>query len=75
MPYYGRLDQRIAHQPGGRTGRWSWYIEVINALNRDNPVELDAELEHDPTASAPRIVELPTAGFPLIPSFGVRVRF
>ena len=44
-------------------------------LNRDNPVELDAELEHDPTASAPRIVELPTAGFPLIPSFGVRVRF
>ena len=75
LPYYGRLDLRIAHQPGGRTGRWSWYIEVINALNRDNPVELDAELAYDPTASVPRIVELPTAGFPLIPSFGVRVRF
>ena len=75
LPYYGRLDLRIAHQPGGRTGRWSWYIEVINALNRDNPVELDAELEHDPSAAVPRIVELPTAGFPLIPSFGVRVRF
>ena len=75
LPYYGRLDLRIAHQPGGRTGRWSWYIEVINALNRDNPVELDAELTYDPTASVPSIVELPTAGFPLIPSFGVRVRF
>ncbi len=75
LPYYSRLDLRIAYQPGGRTGRWSWYIEVINALNRDNPVELDAELEHDPTAGVPRIVELPTAGFPLIPSFGVRVRF
>ena len=75
LPYYGRLDLRIAHQPGGRTGRWSWYIEVINVLNRDNPVELDAELEHDPNAAVPRVVELPTAGFPLIPSFGVRVRF
>ena len=75
LPYYGRLDLRIAHQPGGRTGRWSWYIEVINALNRDNPVELEAELAYDPNAAVPRIVELPTAGFPLIPSFGVRVRF
>ena len=75
LPYYGRLDLRIAHQPGGPTGRWLWYIEVINALNRDNPVELDAELEHDPNAGVPRIVELPTAGFPLIPSFGLRVRF
>ena len=75
LPYYGRLDLRIAYQPGGRTGRWSWYIEVINALNRDNPVELDAELEYDPTAGVPRIIENPTAGFPLIPSFGVRVRF
>ena len=75
LPYYGRLDLRIAHQPGGPSGRWLWYIEVINALNRDNPVELDAELEHDPAARVPRIVELPTAGFPLIPSFGLRVRF
>ena len=75
LPYYGRLDLRIAHQPGGPSGRWLWYIEVINALNRDNPVELDAELEHDPAARVPRIVELPTAGFPLIPSFGLRIRF
>ena len=29
----------------------------------------------DPDGPVPRIVENPTAGFPLIPSFGVRVRF
>ena len=57
------------------SGRWSWYIEVINLLNRDNPVEFQTELAHDPGALTPRIVENPTAGFPILPSFGVRIRF
>ena len=59
----------------GPSGRWSWYIEAINLLNRDNPVELETSLAHDPGGPLPRIVESPTAGFPIIPSFGVRVRF
>ena len=75
LPHYARVDLRIAHQPGGPTGRWSWYVEVINLLNRDNPVELQTELAHDPGAVTPRIVENPTAGFPILPSFGVRIRF
>ena len=75
LPYYARVDLRIANQPGGPSGRWSWYIEVINLLNRDNPVELETSLAHDPGGAIPRIVERPTAGFPIIPSFGVRVRF
>ena len=75
LPHYARVDLRIAHQPGGPSGRWSWYIEVINLLNRDNPVELETSLAHDPDRAVPRIVESPTAGFPIIPSFGVRVRF
>ena len=75
LPYYARVDLRIANLPGGPSGRWSWYIEVINLLNRDNPVELETSLRHDPEGRLPRIVESPTAGFPIIPSFGVRVRF
>ena len=75
LPHYARVDLRIAHQPGGPSGRWSWYIEAINLLNRDNPVELETSLAHDPGGPLPRIVESPTAGFPIIPSFGVRVRF
>ena len=48
---------------------------MINLLDRDNPVELEPRLQHDPAAGAPRVVTSPTAGFPRIPSFGVRVRF
>ena len=75
LPHYARVDLRIAHQPGGPSGRWSWYAEVINLLNRDNPVEFQTELAHDPDRGVPRIVESPSAGFPIIPSFGVRIRF
>ena len=75
LPHYARVDLRIAHQPGGPSGRWTWYIEVINLFNRDNPVELETSLAHDPAGRIPRIVESPTAGFPILPSFGVRVRF
>ena len=38
-------------------------------------MEFQTELAHDPDGSLPRIVESPSAGFPIIPSFGVRIRF
>jgi len=75
LPYYARVDLRITHRPGGTGGRWLWFVEVINALKRDNPVELETALAYDPSGLTPRIIENPTAGFPLLPSFGVRVRF
>ena len=75
LPLYARVDLRISHRPGGPGGRWSWYVEAINLLNRDNPVALETTLAHAPGALTPRIVETPTAGFPILPSFGVRVRF
>ncbi len=75
LPHYSRVDLRITNQRGGPSGRWSWYIEIINLLNRDNPVEIETSLAHNADGPMPRILENPTAGFPLIPSFGVRVRF
>ena len=75
LPAYARVDLRITNLRGDPPGRWSWYIEVINVLNRDNPVEFDTALEYDPDSLTPRVLQTPTAGFPLIPSFGVRIRF
>lgn len=75
LPHYARFDLRGTYRPGGLTGRWSIYVEVINALGRDNPVEMDTQLAHDPEGTLPRLIESPTAGFPRIPTFGVRFRF
>jgi hypothetical protein len=75
LPYYARFDIRGTFRPGGLTGRWSFYVEVINVLNRDNAITLNNELVYDPSSDLPRITEVPNEGFPLIPSFGVRFRF
>ncbi len=71
LPYYARADVRATY----RRGRWSFYIEVINALGRDNAVAFESELRHDPGAAVPRIIETPSEGFPRVPTFGLRVRF
>lgn len=75
LPFYARLDVRASWRPGGDAGNFELYFEVINALNRDNAIRLEPRLEYDPTADVPAIVETPTEGFPLLPSFGIRWRF
>lgn len=74
LGHYARVDLRIAHQPGGPSSRWSWYVEVINLLDRDNPLDVEHHLHYSSDA-APTIQTEPLGGFPIIPSFGVRVRF
>jgi hypothetical protein len=75
LPAYIRFDVRGTFTPGGPTGRWSVYFEVINVLNRDNALNFEPKLEHDPTSELPRLIETPSEAFPLLPSFGVRFRF
>ena len=75
LPYYARVDLRATYQPGGATGRWSLYIEVINLLGRDNPVVLEPQLAHDPASTMPRLSEVASQGFPRLPTFGFRLRF
>ena len=75
LPYYARVDLRATYRRGGATGRWSLYMEVINLLGRDNPVELESRLAHDPGSNMPRLFEVAAQGFPRIPTFGFRLRF
>ena len=73
LAHYARVDLRISRRPGGPSGRWSWYLEVINLLNRTNPVDIEHTLIYP--NGAPTIQAKPRGGAPLIPSFGVRFRF
>ena len=75
LPHYARVDVRATYLPGGTKSRWSLYIEVINLLGRDNPINLEPQLEHDPSSHVPRLREIPSQGFPRIPTFGFRLQF
>jgi hypothetical protein len=75
LPLFARLDLRLSFRPGGMGGRWLFYFDVINALNRQNVGAYEALLEHDPTADQPRLVESASQALPFLPSFGVRLRF
>ena len=75
LPRYARVDVRATYQRGGADGGWSFYVEVINLLGRDNAVVLAPRLQHDPGAVLPRLSEVPSQGFPRVPTFGLRFRF
>lgn len=75
LPPYARVDVRATYQRGDADGGWSIYIEVINLLGRDNAVELEPRLLHDPAADLPRLSEVPGQAFPRVPTFGLRFRF
>ena len=75
LPRYARVDVRGTYQRGGADDGWSLYIEVINLLGRDNAVVLEPRLHHDPGAELPRLSEVPSQGFPRVPTFGLRYRF
>ena len=70
LPLYARLDLRLTY----RRGRWSAYAEVINALNRQNGVAIETEVVANP-GGVPTVEEIPSFGFPRVPTVGVRVRF
>lgn len=71
LPLYARLDLRLTY----RRGRWSAYAEVINALNRRNGVAIETEVVANPGGDVPRVEEIPSFGFPRVPTVGIRVRF
>jgi hypothetical protein len=75
LPAYARLDLRAAFRPRGEKGRWEFFVEFINALDRQNVSGVNATLDYDPGAERPRLVETSGGSIPRIPSFGVRFQF
>ncbi len=75
LPLFARVDLRATWRPRGAQGRWEFYAEVINLLNRQNAGALEAELEYDPLSDRPKIVEQRDQSIPRLPTVGLRVRF
>jgi hypothetical protein len=75
LPTFARLDLRVNFRPRGASGRWLFYLDLINVLNRENAGGYQASLAYDPASDRPRLEEKPARGIPFLPSFGVRVRF
>lgn len=75
LPDFARVDVRTTWKPRGATGRWEFYLEVINILNRKNAGALTAELAYDPTSDRPTIVEQADQSIPRLPTLGLRWRF
>ncbi len=74
-PWFFRLDLRLNWRPHGDRSRWLFYLEFINATNRENVGRYEAELIPVPGGREPMIEETPAAALPFLPTFGVRFRF
>jgi outer membrane receptor protein involved in Fe transport len=77
LPAFFRLDLRLTWKPRGESGRWLFYLDVINATNRKNVGQVDPRLAYDPTSTLeqPRLSFESAAAIPFLPSVGVRFRF
>jgi hypothetical protein len=75
LPDFARVDARLSFRPKGRSGRWLFYLEVINLLDRENAASIDYDIRFD-EAGEPFIAGTRRdGGVPLLPTFGVRFRF
>jgi hypothetical protein len=75
LPLFARLDARASFRPKGRSGRWEYYVDVINVFDRRNAELLRPELEYDPESDRPRLLEHASGSIGILPSLGVRWRF
>jgi len=74
LPIFARLDLRVTYT-SPRASHWQLYVELINALNRDNAGALRSSLKYDVTSDRPRLDFNRDEGLPLLPSFGLRLHF
>ena len=75
LPIFARVDMRATFRPAGAAGRWELYLDIINVLNRKNVGNIQNHLEADATSDRPRLVETASRSIPMLPSFGMRLRF
>ena len=72
LPLFAREDVRHDMASARTAGRWEFYFEVINLLDRNNAGTLDPRLQYDPTSDRPKIVDTPDQGIPRLPTLGIR---
>jgi hypothetical protein len=76
LPAFVQLDLRLTVQPRGPQGRWTFYAEVLNVLNRANATSYDWDIRLDAGALRPHVVVTDGEdGIPLVPTIGARFRF
>ena len=76
LPAFARVDLRATWKPRGAAGRWQFYLDVINLLNRENAGRHRGEPRRTTPAPTGRAsIEERAAGIPFLPSVGVRFRF
>ncbi len=72
---YKRIDLRASRSVPLRSGRFNYYLEVTNLLNRENPCcKEDYHLEPDQNGRLRLRVETAT-WLPMLPSFGFQFEF
>jgi hypothetical protein len=74
-PVFMRLDLRVNWRPRGEQSRWLFYLELINATNRQNVGQYEAKLRPVSSGERPNVEETPAAGLPRLPTFGIRFHF
>jgi hypothetical protein len=75
LPVFSRVDLRATWRPRGAAGRWEFYAEIINLLNRKNAGSFEPRLQYDPSSDRPGIVEERDQSIPRLPTVGLRFRF
>ncbi len=75
LPAYARLDARLTFTPGGASGRWLFYVDAVNLLNRNNAGLIACRVSGTTGGAVPTIERTPDLSIPLLPSFGFRYRF
>lgn len=75
LPDFARTDMRMTWKPRGVSGRWEFYVEVLNTFGRDNVGSISPFLAYNPGADRPRIVEESDGSIPRLPTLGIRWKF
>ena len=56
LPAFARLDARVSFRPKGPGGRWLFYLDAINVLDRENVGAYEPSLEYNPGGDRPRLL-------------------
>jgi outer membrane receptor for ferrienterochelin and colicin len=72
---YARVDLRASRQVPLRNGRFSYYLEVTNLLNRKNPCCMESYHLETNANGLVRLALEETSWLPMLPSFGFQFEF